>query len=797
MRTRAPQLGWLDFVTLLILVSLSLSNGAPIGSKTYIIHTVKNTTHLNDIMAKHAWYMELMKGAKELLPNDHLDDGMDSLHHVYHHVFNGFSARLTLEQAAYMETLPCILALYPDRFHHALTTHTPEFLGLTESKLWPESKYGDNVIIGIIDSGIWPERLSFSDHRLGPIPARWKGKCETGTNFTAANCNNKIIGARYISKGFEGEHGAIIDTVTDYKSPRDYFSGHGTHCASTAAGRWAYRASSSSRVAKGTARGMAPKSRIAVYKVLWRTAEGRVTGADSDIMHAFDQAVADGVDVISISIGPMVTAEFGINDLFEDATAIAAYHAAKKGIFVSVAGGNNGEISGSIANVAPWMTTAAATTTDREIVANVVLGNGNILSGRSTYNGKALQDAQIPIIFAGDATINSNNTKNASFCEEGTLNASLVMGKILLCNFDKNIIHQISFAETAGAVALILANTDVLGEELFVIEGLPFPLVVLGNQAREEMMTYITQSTTLPMATIHGTTTIYDVTAPRVAGFSSRGPINIPSRPKTQWLKPDIAAPGVDILAAGMQEEKYRFMSGTSMACPHVSGIAALLRSVHPKWSPASIKSAMMTTATTLDNRNHTITTQETGATGGPWDFGAGFVQPEKAMNPGLVYDMGSEDYLLFLCGLGYDNHTIRKFDCDIEGFQCPFDPPARIEDTNLPSFVARFDDINATLSSVGMTFNRTLTNVAHAGSIYTASVDVQRLERFHVVVEPSTLTFPTEASVQKFTLTVAPRADANFNGLAPGDHIEEIAAVSWSDSDHVVQSPIVIMLYV
>ncbi|KAG0605593.1 hypothetical protein M758_9G071600 [Ceratodon purpureus] len=789
-----------QFFLLNILLSSSLlheSICAPVGSKTYIIHTVKNNTHL-DVMDKHAWYTELMAGAQQLLADDHPDDGMDTLHHVYHHVLNGFSARLTPEQADFMATLPCVIAVYPDRIRQAQTTHTPEFLGLSDedSELWPESKYGENVIIGVVDTGIWPERLSFSDRLLKPIPAwkGWKGECEVGTNFTAANCNNKIIGARYILKGFEAEYGPINDTVTDYRSPHDHSSGHGTHCASIAAGRWAYRASALGQ-AKGTARGMAPRARIAVYKVIWTN--NNLTGAtDSDIIQGFDQAVEDGVDILSVSIAPSRVKEGGIPDLWQDSIAIATFNAAKRGVFVSVAGGNSGPLEGTIGNVSPWMTTVAATTTDRDILSDVVLGDGTIVTGRcSAYDGKALKGKAIPMVYGGNASIRPDLVENASFCQPGTLNESLVTGKILLCDFDypKHRFPMLFPNSTAG---VILGNTAELGDRLqvtvdtLIAIGRGLPIVLVGNVARERLMAYMRGVTgTPPTASILGATTVFNVTpAPQVARFSSRGPINFAERLETQWLKPDIAAPGQDILAAGVFNQQYTYLSGTSMACPHISGIAALLRSVHPNWSPAAIKSAMMTTATTFDNQNKTITVQETGMAATPWAFGAGFVQPEKAMNPGLVYDMGSTDHLLFLCGLGYNYATIRMFDMDA-GFECPSNPPARIEDANLPSFVAVFVVPPVGANATDISFNRTLTNVATGGSTYRASVHVEQGAKFDVVVEPAMLTFAGEGSIQKFTLLVRPRAGAVFSDM------DSFATISWSDGVHIVQSPVVIIV--
>jgi subtilisin family serine protease len=336
-------MGTQKLVLLLLLASTFLVAvpAAPISSQTYIVHLAKNMSH-TDIMAKGAWYNEIMRGAKMLLSDTEEDDGMDCVHHVFDKVFNGFSARLTLAQAAYMEKLPGVLKLYPNKMHTVSTTHSPAFLGLTATgaALWNESNYGDGVVIGVIDTGIWPERPSFSDHALGPIPAKWKGVCETGDAFNTTHCNLKIIGARYFLKGNEATYGPINDT-NEFRSPRD-FIGHGSHCASTAAGRASFPASAHG-LAGGTAMGMAPKARIAVYKVLWR--EG--VGATDDIVAAIDQAVLDGVDVISFSIG---TAD---DAFYLDPIAIATYNAVNQGVFVSAAAGNSGPSVATIQNAAP------------------------------------------------------------------------------------------------------------------------------------------------------------------------------------------------------------------------------------------------------------------------------------------------------------------------------------------------------------------------------------------------------------------------------------------------------------
>ncbi|KAI3898954.1 hypothetical protein MKW92_049980, partial [Papaver armeniacum] len=192
-----------------------------------------------------------------------------------------------------------IVSVIPERIHKFYTTHTPEFLGLSSdpSGLWHNSGYGDDVIIGVLDSGIWPRHPSFDDSGLGPVPKRWKGGCESGPDFPATSCNRKLIGARAFYKGFEEWKGHRVDKDgTESRSPLDT-DGHGTHCASTAAGA-SVKNAGVNKHATGEARGIATKARIAAYKFGW----GR-EGADSDILAAMDQAIADGVDVISLSSG--------------------------------------------------------------------------------------------------------------------------------------------------------------------------------------------------------------------------------------------------------------------------------------------------------------------------------------------------------------------------------------------------------------------------------------------------------------------------------------------------------------
>ena len=763
---------WPD--TIVGTVALPPSN----AKATYIVHMVRNASH-SDISTKAAWFRELLRRAKAGGDEELLDD--DDLHHVYHHTFNGFSALLTAEQVEYLQAWPEVIQLLRDSLHNIVphTTHTPEFLGLDskDAHLWPDSNYGEDVIVGLVDTGVWPERLSFGDQRIGPIPARWKGMCESGQNFSASkDCNRKLIGARTFYKGFEAAYGSLLELlllVEEYKSPRDAL-GHGTHTASTAAGRWSYRASISRTLGRGTARGMAPKARLAMYKAGW----GGLF-AMSDILAAIDQAVADGVDVLSLSLG--VPYDVGNADsrpeLWKDMTAIAAYGAMVKGVFLSFAAGNDG-VPFSVGNVAPWMTTVGATNTDRIFAADVVLGNGtHVIQGQSlNTNTKGLDIHSTTLIFGGDAAINSSLIDVATICGPDSLNPALVKGKIVLCSTTYD--SDISYVQEAGGVGVILYSST---EELIALVTHELPTINVGAKEGSVIREYI-NSTDTPHAQLRlpATTKYTSRPAPGVAAFSSRGPsqtypFNV--------IKPDLVAPGVDIIAAGINGDQFALMSGTSMATPHVAGLAALLKGAHPTWSPAAIRSALMTTATTKDLSDDTIKDLDTGASGTPWDFGSGFVQPERATDPGLVYDLTPSDYFNYLCMLDYPAEIIRAFDAHEPA--CP-DTPIRQEDFNYPSFLVVVRSI-----SVGGEFTlnatRTLTNVgpAHSATYVASIVEVVNIT---LSVHPPTLTFKNLHEKQSFTIF----ASGSINSLAETYYFSSIV---WSDGVHTVQSPIAIVV--
>ncbi|KAL7002561.1 hypothetical protein U1Q18_003713 [Sarracenia purpurea var. burkii] len=707
-----------------------------------------------------------------------------SILHVYDTVFHGFSATVAPAQAAYLLQHPSVLAVFEDHRRELHTTRSPQFLGLRNQRgLWSESDYGSDVIIGVFDTGIWPERRSFSDHNLGAVPSRWKGVCQTGDKFTSNNCNKKIVGARFFSKGHEaagrfgGGIGVGINETVEFLSPRDA-DGHGTHTASTAAGRYSFGASMSG-YAPGIAKGVAPKARLAVYKVCWKD-----SGCfDSDILAAFDTAVTDGVDVISISIG----GGDGISSpYYLDPIAIGAYGAVSRGVFVSSSAGNDGPSGMSVTNLAPWITTVGAGTIDRNFPADVILGDGRKLSGVSLYAGHPLRGKMYPLVYPGKTGVLS-----ASLCMENSLDPSLVKGKIVIC--DRGSSPRVSkglVVKKAGGVGMILANGASNGEGL-VGDAHLIPTCAVGAIEGDTIKSYVASSS-LSTATINFRGTIVGIKpAPVVASFSGRGPNGL----NPEILKPDLIAPGVNILAAwtdavgptgldsDTRKSEFNILSGTSMACPHVSGAAALLKSAHPDWSPAAIRSAIMTTASVTDNRFQAMTDESTGKPSTPYDFGAGHLNLDLAMDPGLVYDLANDEYVSFLCSIGYGPKTIQVITRMPEN--CPMRRPSP-ENLNYPSIAALFSSSTAGASS-SKTFIRTATNVGPTNSVY--SVKVEPPKGVTVTVGPSKLVFSEGVKQLSYAVTVT----VDKKNLVLDDSGAVFGSISWLDGKHVVRSPIVV----
>uniref|UniRef100_A0A0E0M2M9 Subtilisin-like protease n=1 Tax=Oryza punctata TaxID=4537 RepID=A0A0E0M2M9_ORYPU len=609
---------------------------------------------------------------------------------------------------------------------------------------------------------------------MGAVPPRTSPNIlqETHLRLIGAVLKRKLIGARYYDVGGEAMK-RRSSARSSGSSPRDE-AGHGTHTSSTAAGN-AVTGASYYGLAAGTAKGGSASSRVAMYRVC--SEEGC---AGSAILAGFDDAIADGVDVISVSLG---ASPYFRPDFSDDPIAIGSFHAVAKGVMVVCSAGNAGPDAATVVNAAPWILTVAASTIDRYFQSDVVLGGNNTAVKGGAINFSNLNKTpKYPLITGESAKSSSvSDTESASHCEPGTLDASKIKGKIVLChhsrNSDTSKTEKIEELKSAGAVGSVLVN-DL--EKAVATAYIDFPVTEITSAAAADIHKYIA-STSEPVATITPTITVTEYKpAPVVAYFSSRGP----SAQTPNILKPDVAAPGVNILASWIPtstlpagEEKpsqFNLVSGTSMACPHVAGVAATIKAWNPTWSPAAIRSSIMTTATQLNNDKAPVTT-DSGSLATPYDHGAGQVNPTAALDAGLVYELGDEDYLQFLCNYGYDASQIKLIAASLPGgFSCGAGNASNkdlISGLNYPSISVTGLDKAGT-----RTVNRVVTNVgAQQEASYTVAVTAPA--GLDVKVVPSKLEFTK--SVKKLGFQVS---FSGKNAAAKGDLS---GSITWSDGKH------------
>lgn len=724
----------------------------------------------------------------------------------YRYAFNGFAARLTPVQAQKLRSKKNVLNVWEDQVRYLYTNDSPVFLGLFDSPgglVADLGLRGDDIIIGIIDSGIVPEHPSFTDRRsadrprlcestwaetslLGlwlcqrfkrkadivtyPPPTGWNGRCETGERFSADDCNNKIIGARYYIDGFREKY--FIDD-NEIISPRDA-DGHGTHIASTAAGN-EVQASLAGNVV-GRINGIAPRARIAVYKACWlEPGQTRGSCATSDLQRAIDDAVADGVDIINYSIG-------NTDNSLDDPDDLALLAAADAGVLSIVAAGNDGpdpERIGWISSPAgaPWvLTVGASTRTGTKFQAAIRISGptgiaGDYASIEASFT-PPLRDTgplteALVLVDDGDA---SGDTTTYDACSP-LVNSNAITGNIAFlqrsrsnCSFQEKLTH----AESAGAVAAVVFNDG--SDSIIIMTGtrnsVGIPAVLIGEAdgklIRDQLQAGGSIEVTLDKSLLLNIAEAGNL----MANFSSRGP-NLTA---PDILKPDITAPGVNILAGhspdvanGIRGENFQYLSGTSMSVPHIAGIAALIKQAHPDWTPAMIKSALMTTA-------HQDIVREDGTTpADPFDMGSGHVVANAAVDPGLVYDAAAEDYDAFICGANQprvsDEECQALADAGI---------PTEAFNLNLPTIA-----LGSLVSS--QTIKRRVTNVGEAAQ-YRARVEAPA--GIDIEVNPPVLSLGAGETAEyevKITAAGAELYDWRFGAL------------TWEDGAHTVRSPMAI----
>lgn len=709
------------------------------------------------------------------------------INYSFKHTFNGFSAVLTAKQKQALETNNDVVAIWEDRLQQLTTANTPKFLGLSE----PGGQHalnvlGEDVVIGVVDTGIWPEHPSFAGEGYAPLPG-WSGICDVGED-ESFSCNNKLIGARYFKESFESTY-TIQVALGEFISPRDA-DGHGSHTAGTAGGNVVENAMVNGFNA-GTISGIAPRARIAAYKACWNSSyvspEGnRERGCFyGDTMAAIDQAVADGVDVINYSIGGSLT------DLTTPPAA-AMLSAAEAGVFVAVSAGNSGPDAQTIGTPAPWVTSVAASTYDGVVPSRAI---------------EATVDGVTNTHLAVEGAINK------SINDIGSIDESLVVAQPLLGCFidddedgDKDDPTPLdNAAEMNGNIALISRGGCAFVEkvERALLSGAkgvlvytnndapPFPMggeetfdlaaFMIGKADGESLKAALDSGETVSVKMAPSISAEATIVGNLMAGFSSRGP-NLSTE---DILKPDITAPGVQILAAtsaapmfDAPNQQNAYLQGTSMSSPHIAGMAALFKESNPNWSPAQIKSALMTSArqdVTLDGTTPAL----------PFDFGAGHAAPVSAMTPGLLFDLNINNYLGFMCGLDESVFV------EARGVTCGALAAA--------GFSAIASELNLASIAVGelvtpRTVNRFVTNATSVASTYQVSVEAP--EGIDVAVS----TFDdTGALTAADTLDVAANGNAGFSvTLSANEQVKfdewVFGAITWQDGQgHVVRLPLAV----
>jgi subtilisin family serine protease len=725
---------------------------------------------------------------------------------IYRYSFglNGFAARMHPSQAHKLESMDEVLHVWEDEIRPLATNFSLDFLELFDRARGLRGAPGldgEDVIIGVIDSGISPEHPALEDAREANMPSAcrgdwaentllgrwlcrrykkrddvlmfeppvdWNGACIGGEQFEETACNNKLIGARWFVDGAEAS-GPIDEG--EIRSARDA-DGHGTHTATTAAGNKVKASIFGTFIDR--VEGVAPRARIAVYKACWlRPGDQRASCNTSDLANAIDAAVADGVDIINYSVGSSLLRVTAPDDL-------ALMAATKAGVLTVVAAGNEGPNLGTIGSPAggPWVITVAASSRDGQAsVEALEVKTPSSIAGlyaakEANFTPALLDvgpiDGDLALVDDDDDSLADGGQGTTSDACEPLINDSEVSGKIALiqrggCDFDVKIAN----AADSGAIAALVYN--IAGDPI-VMNGAPdlsdIPALMIGQADGNLILAEIDAGNVVSVLLDKSLFLTESDSGNQMATFSGRGP-----GPVSDILKPDLTAPGINILAGftpdaanAMPGENFAYLSGTSMSTPHVSGVAALLLEAHPDWTPSAIKSALMTSA------RQDITGDDGETEALPFDFGAGHIVPNDALDPGLVYDVSNDEYDAFACGSGSPA---------VSGERCDELAAAGL------SFAAA--DLNQPSIAVGRlaneyTVTRRVTNVSDESASYTASVVPPA--GVGVSVSPQTISLPPGASASfdvTFSMQSGPLDSWRFGSL------------TWESSDQSVYSTLAV----
>lgn len=535
--------------------------------------------------------------------------------------YGGVAARVPGNRIAKLLRVTGVAAVQRDALRQPQDDNTA-FIGATG--VWPSlggsDLAGQNVKVGVIDTGVWPEHPMLADNHGLPPVAHAAG-CQFGDGSDVAHlgptftCNNKLIGAYAKTATYMSAVGAdaneFCNNTTHQCSARDS-EGHGTHTTTTAAG-----ACVSSAILYGVERGpvcgIAPGARVIQYRVCLEAG-----CFSSDSVSAVQQAILDGVNVINFSIS-------GGAQPYTDPVELAFLDAFNAGISVNASAGNSGPGSATSDHGGPWTTTVAASTGAREF--------GSVLhltaDGGATFDkpGVTLTNG----ISSPTAVVLSQSIPGEDALCQTQLPAGAALGKIVACQRGVNARVDKGFnVFSGGAAGMILYNPvkqDVETDNHWL------PAIHLDGP-NTDLTTFISTHTNVRATWAQGTA--QPGIADMMAAFSSRGPLG-------DWIKPDVTAPGVQVLAGmtpqptgtvnGPPGNLYQAIAGTSMSSPHSAGVSALVKAAHPSWTPAMIKSALMTSSV------QTVIKEDGTTPATPFDRGAGSIRANRAVNPTLVFD--------------------------------------------------------------------------------------------------------------------------------------------------------------
>jgi subtilisin family serine protease len=720
----------------------------------------------------------------------------------FRYAFSGFSAALSAAEVTRLARHPEVAGIWRDRDHFLATNNSSLFLGLLDQTGGLRADLGltgEDVVVAVIDSGIDPTHPSLQDVQervprtcrsawaegswLGFLlcrsvlanppstkvyepPAGFNGICQEGQNFPATSCNNKLIGARYYIEGFLARHELASG---EYLSAKDV-DGHGTHIATTVAGNVVTASLFGTRI--GEISGIAPRARIAVYKACWlEPGNSRATCTSSDLARAIDDAVADGADIINYSIGSLET----------DLTApedIALLNALDADVLSIVAAGNNGPANFTLGTPgsAPWVVTVGASSQSGtryehaiEISSvNFVSRLAPMVEGSFTLALATIDPLEADVVLVDDGQDVLGAGGAGSFYDacEDLGNASALSGAIALIERGGCTFHaKLERVEAAGAVGAVVFTTTgtptIMNSETGSVN---IPAVMIGPADGSFLVDAFLAGDDPRVRLEYGLLAGIRDSGNQMGNFSSRGP----ALSNSDFVKPDLTAPGIDILAgstpdlaAGLQGEYFGYLSGTSMAVPMVAGIAALLKEAEPDWSPARLKSALMTTA--RDN----VVTEDAAFLANPFDFGSGHVDANQALSPGLVYDSSFEDFRAWLCGA--DTDIVSASECETleaAGY------PTSARQVNLPS-------IGITELIPGDEVVRRVTNIGPAAT-YDATIDSPPGMTV-TVVPPSLALGPGETAEYRLS----------FDNQSAPFAFWQFGNINWSDGIHTLDTPI------